>query len=444
MGGVNGPSASGSDPAGSPGTSLRIIAVGDELLEGRTADTNSRRIQRALGLHVVQAAGIEVVPDRHEVIAEALERTRESDLVFLCGGLGSTPDDLTREAVSGWAGVDLDEDPVVRRQLEERWLKRGVKIRPGVMRQSMVPSGMTPLVNPVGSAPGLIGRLAGRIIVLLPGVPEELEGLLPACVAWLDEERLLPAARPALVWRTAQAPELALVRRCREIQAAYPDLHWAFWLTDWGVDVRLAADPVSGRSEELATAGREVDRALGRLVYGRTMAPLPEVVQEAMIRKGRTLSTAESCTAGLLGGRLTDAPGSSAFYRGGIIAYADEVKRNLLGVAADDLEEHGAVSEEVVKAMASGCRDRLGTDYSLAVSGISGPDGGTDLKPVGTTWVAVATPADVFAHRYHFPADRQKNRLLTVAVALDSVRRVLQEGDDISPFLPADYWGGGR
>ena len=422
-------------------TGLRIVAIGDELLEGRTADTNSRSIQRALGLHVVQAAGIEVVPDTRAAIAGALDRTDEGDLVFLCGGLGSTPDDLTRESVSEWAGVTLVEDSGVRRTLEARWLKRGVKIRPGVMRQSQVPAGLTALENPVGSAPGLVGWLQGRLVVLLPGVPAELEGLLPVVVNHLEERGLLPAARPALVWRTAQTPELAIVRRCREIQSRFPDLYWAFWLTEWGVDVRLASDREPGSEEQLAAAGREVDQALGHLVFSRAMKPLPEVVQELLVEKGKTLATAESCTAGLLGGRLTDAPGSSVFYRGGIIAYADQVKQDFLGVDPGDLERHGAVSEVVVRAMATGCRERLGTDYSLAVSGISGPGGGTEDKPVGTTWVAVATPADVFASCYRLPADRARNRMMTVSAAIDSLRRILQTADETSPFLPDDHWG---
>ena len=171
-----------------PAPALRIIAIGDELLEGRTADTNSQRIQRALGRHVVQAAGVEVVPDRHEAIAAALQRTRAGDLVFLCGGLGSTSDDLTREAVAAWAHVSLEEDLALRRELEEKLRKRGITLDGPVLklavgRQSQVPAGMTPLNNPVGSAPGLVGPLEGRTVVLLPGVPAELSVLLPVVAA---------------------------------------------------------------------------------------------------------------------------------------------------------------------------------------------------------------------------------------------------------------------
>jgi nicotinamide-nucleotide amidase len=418
---------------------MRVIAVGDELLEGRTADTNSGRIQRALGSHAVQTAGIQVVPDTEQAITRALDLTDPGDLVFVTGGLGSTPDDITRDVVARWAGVVLDEDPEVRRRLEERWLRRGVKVRPGVTRQCQVPAGMQAVENPVGSAPGLVGRLAGRVLVLLPGVPQELEGLLPLVIAWLADNQALPAARSTLLWRTAQIAELTLVKLLQPVQDGHPELLWSWWLTDWGVDVRLAARDASS-APDLAVAGAQVDELLGHLVFNRDMKSLPETIQDLMIAGGQTLAVAESCTAGLLGARLTDAAGSSAFFRGGVIAYADEVKRDLLGVSAEDLTAHGAVSEQVVRAMAAGCRDRLRVDYALAVSGISGPGGGTEEKPVGTTWVGLATPGGVFAGRYRFPADRARNRLLTAAAAADTLRRVLQFGMAQPPWYSTDTW----
>ena len=419
---------------------VKIIAIGDELLEGRTADTNSRRIQQALGSHSVQVALIQVVPDRQEDIARALDRTEAGDLVFVTGGLGSTPDDMTREVVAGWAQVELVEDSSVKRQLAERWKKRGLKYSPGAVRQSQVPRGMTPLTNPVESAPGLVGLLRERILVLLPGVPQELEGLLTPVVQWLDENGVLPERRPTLLWRTAQASELSLVRSCSGIQTKYPDLDWSWWLTDWGVDVRLARRFAAAGQEDLASAGKEIEETLGRLVYSRRLETLPQVVQRLMLERGQTLAVAESCTAGLIAGSLTEQPGSSGFFRGGILAYADQVKSEQLGVPASLLADHGAVSRETVLAMADGCRQRIGTDYALAVTGISGPDGGLPDKPVGTTWVGIATPVTVFARRYRFPADRQRNRLLTVAAAVDSLRRILEFGDDHPPWKPSDSW----
>lgn len=419
--------------------SVKIIAIGDELLEGRTVDSNSQRIQRALGGHGVQVSLIQVVPDTEADVAEALERTTAGDVVFISGGLGSTPDDMTRELVARWGGVALNADPEVRRRLEERWRRRGRKVGVGVAKQCQVPGGMTALENPVGSAPGLIGRLCGRHVVMLPGVPSELAGLLPAVVKSLEGAGVLPAARPNLVWRTAQIAELALVKRCEPVQKKYPDLRWSWWLTDWGVDVRLGGDPGSD-GKMLAAAGDELAAVLDPLVYARNRATLPEIVQENMLAAGETLSVAESCTAGLLGGAMTDAAGSSGFFRGGILAYADQVKHELLGVPKQLLQDFGAVSEQTVRSMAAGCRERLGTDYALAVSGISGPDGGTADKPVGTTWIAVATPRRVYAGRYRFPADRQRNRLLTVAAATDTMRRVLVFGDEQPPWYADDTW----
>ncbi len=419
---------------------VKIIAIGDELLEGRTADTNSRRIQQALGGHSVQVSLIQVVPDREEDIVRALDRTGTGDLVFLTGGLGSTPDDQTRDVVARWAQVELVDDPAVKRQLQERWRKRGIKTLPGAVRQSQVPRGMTPVTNPVGSAPGLVGRLQDRILVLLPGVPQELQGLLAPVMQWLDDQGVLPEPRRILLWRTAQASELSLVRSCSGIKAEYPTLDWSWWLTDWGVDIRLATRSGASGEEDLAVAGKDMEKIFARLVYSRRMDSLPQVVQRLMLDRGLTLAVAESCTAGLIGGCLTEQSGSSGFFRGGILAYSDRVKTEQLGVPADLLVDKGAVSQETVMSMAAGCRKRIGTDYAVAVSGVSGPEGGLSDKPVGTTWIAVATPVAVFARKYRFPADRERNRLLAVAAAVDSLRRVLEFGDDQPPWRPTDSW----
>jgi len=422
------------------GPAVKIIAVGDELLEGRTTDTNSQRIQQALGDRSVQVSLIQVVPDRKEDIVQALDRTGKGDLVFLTGGLGSTPDDLTRDVVARWADVELVEDSTVRQQLQERWRKRGIRTSPGAIRQSQVPRGMTPLTNPVGSAPGLVGRFRDRMLVLLPGVPQELQGLLGPVMRFLNDQGVLPEPRQTLLWRTAQASELSLVKSCAGIKVKYPTLDWSWWLTDWGVDIRLASRPGTAEQGDIDGVEKEMDDILGRLVFSRQWESLPQAVQRLMLERGATLAVAESCTAGLIGGRLTDQPGSSGFFRGGILAYADQVKKEQLGVPAALLEDAGAVSRETVLSMAAGCRQRIGTDFALAVSGISGPDGGSDDKPVGTTWIAVATPVSVFACRYRFPADRERNRLLTVAAALDSLRRILEFGDAQTPWLSSDSW----
>lgn len=420
------------------GERFKIIAVGDELLEGRTADTNSGRIERALGGHAPRCGLIQVVPDVEAAIRGALDRTAPGDLVFVTGGLGSTPDDLTRDAVAAWAGVPLDEDPDVRAQLEERWRRRGVAGSPGSERQCQVPRGLTALANPVGSAPGLLGRLRGRTFALLPGVPPELEGLLPAVVAQLERDGVLPVARATLLRRTAQYPELKLVERCAAARAAFPQLDWSWWLSDWGVDIRVYGG--AGDRRQLEEVGRLLDAEFGRLIYARDGADLPQTVIALATAAGRSLAVAESCTGGLVGGALTGVAGASACFRGGVLAYADEAKHDLLGVPRDVLARDGAVSEAAVLAMAAGCRERLGADLAVSVSGISGPGGGSADKPVGTTWLAVATPAATFAQRLRFPGDRARNRALAVAAALDALRRVLEDGESVSPWVRGDTW----
>jgi nicotinamide-nucleotide amidase len=421
-----------------PAGGFKIIAVGDELLEGRTADTNSGRIERALGGHALRCGLIQVVPDDAAAIAGALDRTAPGDLVFMTGGLGSTPDDLTRDAVAAWADVPLEQDPGVRAQLEERWRRRGVATSPGLERQCQVPRGLAAVANPVGSAPGLVGRLRERMFVLLPGVPPELVGLLPAVVAHLERVGALPAPRATLVRRTAQYPELMLVRRCATAREAFPRLGWSWWLSDWGVDVRVSAGP--GDEGQLDEVGRRLDAEFGRLVYARDGADLPATVIALATAGGRSLAVAESCTGGLVGGALTGVAGASACFRGGIIAYADQAKRDLLGVPPEVLETDGAVSEGCVRAMAAGCRERLGADLAVSVSGISGPGGGSEAKPVGTTWIGLASSHGTFAQRLRFPGDRAHNRLLTVSAALDALRRALDDGAAESPWRHGDTW----
>lgn len=187
-----------------------------------------------------------------------------------------------------------------------------------------------------------------------------------------------------------------------------------------------------------------LDAALGRLVFSRNARDLPAVVQDLMLAEGATCGTAESCTAGLIAGALTTHGGSSGFFRGGFLVYADEVKTRLLGVPPEVLAGHGAVSEPVVRAMAAGCRERLDCTHAIAVSGISGPGGGTADKPVGTTWMAVSCPDAVWSGCYRFSANRERNRLLTVAAALDSLRRVLEFGGDRDPWQESLAWGTGR
>lgn len=417
----------------------RLIAVGDELLAGRTTDTNSGLVARALLERGIRVERIWIVPDRAEAIAEALAATASGDLVILTGGLGSTPDDLTREAVASWAGVPLREHPEARRLLERLAVERGLRW-PGLLeRQTMVPQGLAPVPNPAGSAPGLVGSLRGRALVLLPGVPSEARALLPGALARLAAAGLLPEPQPGLLLRTTGIAETALATLCGPVLAAHPGLQWSWNLARWGVDLNVLLPPEAADPEPLLAAGAELRERLGRAIWADRPVELPEVVLGLAAAAGVTLAAAESCTGGLVGARLTEPAGASAVFRGGIVAYADEIKQSALEVPAALLREHGAVSGPVAEAMAAGCRRRLGADLAVAVTGIAGPSGGSEAKPVGTTWLALAGPGWTLARGLRFPGQRARNRQLAAAAALDLLRRRL-EAPAAPVALPTDSW----
>lgn len=404
----------------------RIISVGDELLLGRSSDTNATRIERALAPFAIPVRDILVIADRIDAIAAALERTAPEDLVFLCGGLGSTADDVTRAGLAAWAGVALEHREDIAAALAQRRRRRGLPVLSALAGgdpQALVPAGMTPVANPVGSAPGLVGRLRDRRLIVLPGVPQELEALLPAVLAACERFGALPPARRTVLWRTAQLAEMALANLIEPVRERYADLQWSYWLVEWGVDLFVRGG--AAQQPELAAAAQEIDALLGDAVYGRQMMSLPRVVQELMLAQGKTLAVAESCTGGRLGAAITAEPGSSGYFLGGVVSYADAVKCEIVGVDSSTLAAAGAVSGRVAEDMAVGIRRRLGADYALAVTGIAGPGGGTAQKPIGTTWLALAGLDAVWSGCCRYPGDRERNRQLAVAGALDSLRRAL-------------------
>ena len=418
-----------------------LIAVGDELLLGRTVDSNSAEIARELAARGLPVRGTTAVPDDAAAIARALDATPEGALVCLTGGLGPTPDDLTREAAAGWAGAPLVEDAELAGRLRRRLAERGLPYGEGTARQARVPAGLAWIGNPVGSAPGLLGPLRGRTLLLMPGVPHEMRALLALALERLQAAGALPAPRPAVLLRTAQVGESAVAELCRPVREADPRLIWSWWLVRWGVDVRISLPAGLEDDAALAAAGTALRARLGAAVYAEGTRDLPDVVRELLVGAGATVAVAESCTGGGLGSALTGAPGASACFAGGVIAYADAVKSAQLGVPPALLARHGAVSREAAVAMAAGARARFGTDYAAAITGIAGPDGGTPQKPVGSVWIAVDARGHAHARLYRFPADRGRNRRLAIAAALDLLRRLLQGGDDARPpWSPLDSW----
>ena len=409
---------------------LEVVTIGTELLLGLTPDTNAAELGRALA-----AAGIEVVRhstvgDRPEAIraavAEALDRT---GFVITTGGLGPTRDDMTKHVVAELFGKPLQLKEDVLRSLEERFRRLGRPMAAVNRTQAEVPEGATVLPNPRGTAPGLWLEERGRVVVMLPGVPREMRGLLA--------EEVLPrlAARSSgmvvrsRTVRTTGIAESALAERVGAIEDDIAPLTLAYLPSVDGVDLRVTAwtIPEAEAERRLAATVAVLRERAAEHCYGEDGTDLAGVVLQQLRTRKTRLAVAESCTGGLLGGRITAIPGSSEVFAGGIVAYDDAVKRGMLDVSAALLKPHGAVSEEVVRAMVAGALRRFGVGAGLAVTGIAGPSGGTPEKPVGTVWLAAAFGQETRALKRILPGDRAEIRARAAQAALDLLRRLIGE-----------------
>ena len=411
-----------------------VVTVGDELLLGETTDTNAAWLGRELARRGIPVARRWTVGDEEERIQDAVARALEAaDLVLVTGGLGPTPDDLTRDAVAALLEHPLEEDGEVLEAIRTKFRERGVDELPEPNRRvAQVPRGARKLENPHGTAPGLAMEAeGGGRVILLPGVPRELKGIVAGSLdglleAWFGD-RLPPVHLRTL--HTTGIPESLLSQRVDEVLPEdMGPVRLAFLPDRRGVDLRLTA--VGVEEEEAARWFDRVEEALAPVVdpwrFEALEGDLVEAVSEALRDAGTTVATAESCTGGLVAKRLTDRPGSSDVFLGGVVAYANRAKQELLGVAAGVLEEHGAVSEAVARAMAEGARARFGTGAGLGITGVAGPDGGTEAKPVGTVWYAVALGGRTVARRERFPGDREEVRDRSAQAVLTLLLRMLE------------------
>ena len=412
---------------------LEVLTIGTELLLGHTVDTNAAELGRALA-----AAGAEIVrrttvPDRPDAIgtsvAEALERT---GFVITTGGLGPTRDDMTKTVVAGLLGKRLVLDTPLLASVEARFKRLG-RPMPAINRtQAEIPEGATILPNPRGTAPGLwVEDGRGRVVVLLPGVPREMRGLLveevlPRLAERQGGTRAVVLSRTV---RTTGVPESALAERIGPIESEIAPLTLAYLPSLEGVDLRVTAWRLEPREAEtrLAAVVERLTAAVGAHGYGTDDADLAARVLEAL-RSGRhRLGVAESCTGGMLAERITNIPGASDTFIGGVVAYADVIKTAALKVPLETLEAHGAVSEETVCAMAEGAQRLFSADCTIAVTGIAGPGGGTPEKPVGTVWLAARVHTTTRAVKRVLPGDRYEIRARAAQAGLDLLRRLLGE-----------------
>ena len=414
-----------------------ILAVGSELLGTERLDTNSLLLTRLLEQHGVELRRKAVIGDSIEEMAAELRLCLErADLVLVTGGLGPTADDITREAVAAVLGRALREDAEVVAAIERRFASLGWRMPEVNRRQGLVIEGAEVLPNAHGTAPGLLVATAGARgtahVFLFPGVPRELERMIASSLEpWLAA-RSGGVARETAVLKVACLPESEVEER---IAPAYQEFgrEWITILAKPG-EIRLlatAAGSAEQRAERLAAMTARLAGLVGDAVFARREEDsLEGVVGELLLAARQSLTVAESCTGGLLGERLTRVAGSSAYFLGGAITYTDELKTQMLGVPAELLREHGAVSEPVARAMAEGVCRALGSDWGVGITGVAGPGGGSEAKPVGTVHIAAAGPDPagerLVTHRkVRFPGDRDRVRWQASQLALELLRRRL-------------------
>lgn len=403
-----------------------IISVGTELLLGNIVDTNAAYIARELAAHGINVYHQSTVGDNLERAADTIRYALDrADAVIVTGGIGPTPDDATRAAVARALGVPLERRPELVKQLDERYAARGRTPTEAAYRQAELPVGAQVIENPTGTAPGILAVEGEKAVYVLPGVPSEMVRMFADSVLPDLRRRYgLATGLYARVLHTRGIGESDLATRLEDLLTTAANPTVATYVKTGEVEVRLTARAGSaGEAAELFAPLEAVIRErIGEWVYGVDGESLEVVVGRLLRERRLTLATAESCTGGLLGDRVTSVPGSSAYYRGGIVAYDNSVKTGLLGVPEGLLAEHGAVSAACAAAMATGVGERLGADVAVATTGIAGPDGGSLEKPVGLVYIAVwrrGEGAEATEHR--LSGDRATIKERTALLALERV-----------------------
>jgi nicotinamide-nucleotide amidase len=415
-----------------------IVATGSELVRGERQDRNGPFLAAEAVRLGLDPASIFIVGDGVPDLEHAFREAFEADLVLVSGGLGPTHDDRTVELVARVAGrplvVDADleqEIGAVSRMLAERLRRPYEDFSAGVRKQATRPEGSISL-GLAGTAPGLVLDLEHVVVVVLPGPPRELQRLWPRALETPPVQRVLARApsRTHGVLRFFGTPESAVAEALAAAGGEGDGVDVTICARDFEIHVDLFAEPgAEPRAEHIVETLR---RDLGGYLFGEDERTIAEIVLDLCRARGLTLATAESCTGGLVAARLTSVPGSSDVFRGSVVAYANDVKEESLGVPADILERFGAVSAESAEAMARGVRDRLGVDLAVAVTGVAGPGGGTEEKPVGLVFAHAIGPDGERSVRTELPGDREMIRGRATAASLHLVRRLL-ESRDASP-----------
>ena len=415
------------------------MVTGSELVRGERTDLNGPFLARSLLAAGLEPARIEIVGDDPDELETALrDALASAELVACSGGLGPTHDDRTVEVVAKVAGLELRVDEELEAQIEgfsrtvaERLKRPYADFADGVRKQATLPAGAVCL-GLAGTAPGLVVDAHGTPVIVLPGPPGELQRLWPKAFEVDAVRRVLDRGTPPLrrTLRFFGPGESQVAQAFQEAGGDGDGLEVTICARDFEIHVDIVAEPAA--EERMAALEAALEERLGRFLYSTDGRSVEELVLDGCRDRGFHLATAESCTGGLIAARLTSVPGSTDVVVGGIVSYANEVKIQQLGVAPELIEKHGAVSAEVAEAMARGARERLGVDVAVSVTGVAGPGGGTEEKPVGLVYFHAETPDGGHGSQFNFPGDRDSIRRRSVVASLHLVRRLLEQNRDES------------
>ena len=406
-----------------------IITIGDELLIGQVIDTNSAWIAEQLNLCGIKVVQITSIPDNHlRIITTLTEASTRADLILMTGGLGPTRDDITKTSLCEYFGTKLVFNQEAFENIERIFRIRSYNITPLNRAQAEIPESCTPLLNINGTAPGMWFEKDNKIYISMPGVPFEMKALMTDQII----PRLQNLSHISIVHRTILTHgvgESFLAAKIEEWETSLPDFIKLAYLPQPGiVRLRLTA---TGNDRELLEETiddrtKELYNLVPDLIFGEGEDTLELVTGSLLKKHGFTLATAESCTGGYIAHLITGIAGSSAYFKGSVVAYSNEIKENVLGVSPATIAKSGAVSEETVFEMAAGLIKQFNVNCAIAVSGIAGPDGGTEDKPVGTTWICVLSPKGAITRKFTFGEHRGRNIRRAALAALDLLRKQLK------------------
>jgi len=410
-------------------TSTEIINIGDEILIGQIVNTNAAWMAEQLNLSGFSVVHMTTIPDTAEAISEALKQAAlRADIIILTGGLGPTKDDITKQTLADYFQTDLVRDATVLEKVEAFFASRKQALTETNRRQADIPSNCTPLSNPYGTAPGMWFEENGKVYASIPGVPVEMKHLMSQEIIPRLKEKFQPGHIVHKTIMTNGLGESHLSDKINEWEENLPaHIKLAYLPRPGIVRLRLSAAGADKNQleQDVDEAVQQLTSLIPELIFGYDDITLEEVVGRLLTSKEKSVATAESCTGGAIAARITRIPGSSSYFRGSVVAYANDIKENHLGVEKQTLIDFGAVSKPVVKQMAERMKQKFDADYSIATSGIAGPGGGTKEKPVGMVWIAVATPEETIARVFHFGSNRQRNTELSVLSALNMLRKEL-------------------